>query len=256
MSEDTLPVDDPEVKQALIKKTLAEADAANALAALHQANAIKAGIEGQRAEADRIKSSEEAENLRQQNILVAIAAGQAKRAEQDELAADRHWHVYNFGKPVTESSVRECINQLTSWARKDPGCEVEIIFNSPGGSIVDGFALFDFLQALRTKGHKITTSALGMAASMAGILLQAGDVRIMGRQSWLMIHEASFGAGGKIGEVEDTVEWVKKVQERILDIFAERSNLTKQKLRNNWKRKDWWLSSDEALELGFIDEIR
>lgn len=244
--------DDPEVKAAWIKKLLAEANAAEALAALNQAKAIQAAAEEE-------KAKEEAQNVRQQNVLVTIAAEQAKRAEKDELAADRHWHVYTFNKPVTESTVRECINQLTSWVRKaeeDESVEIEIIFNSPGGSIVDGFALYDYIRGLGVKGHKITTSALGMAASMAGILLQAGETRVMGRQSWLMIHEASFGAVGKIGEVEDTVEWVKKVQERILDIFAEKSTLSKAKIRNRWTRKDWWLSAEEALELGFIDEIR
>ncbi len=246
------PETDPVVKEAWVRKLLAEAGAAEALAAFHQANAIKASAEEK-------KAVEEAENVHQQNVLVTIAAEQAKRAEKDELAADRHWHVYTFNKPVTESTVRECINQLTSWVRKastDEKVEIEIIFNSPGGSIVDGFALYDFIRGLGVQGHTITTSALGMAASMAGVLLQAGTTRIMGRQSWLMIHEASFGAVGKIGEVEDTVEWVKKVQDRILDIFAEKSTLSKAKIKSRWTRKDWWLSAEEALDLGFIDEIR
>lgn len=235
--------------QAEAAKANAEALAAEKLAAFHEANTKKAAAETAKAKA-------EAENVSQQNILVTIAAAQAKRAEQDELAADRHHHLYNFGKSVSESTVRECINQLTNWTRKSPECEIEICFNSPGGSVVDGFALFDFIQMLRERGHTVTTSALGMAASMAGILLQAGDNRVMGRQSWLMIHEASFGAVGKIGEVEDTVEWVKKVQERILDIFADRSNMTKTQIRTKWRRKDWWLSADEALELGFVDAVR
>jgi ATP-dependent protease ClpP protease subunit len=95
-----------------------------------------------------------------------------------------------------------------------------------------------------------------MAASMAGILLQAGDTRVMAKESWLMIHEASFGASGKIGDVEDTVEWVKMVQERILSIFSERSGLTKAFLKKNWQRKNWWISSDYALKLNLIDEVR
>lgn len=245
------------------KKFLAEAEAAERLAEYHLANVLKANKEAEKAEseaheaeANARKAEEEAENIRKQNILVGIAADQAKRAEADELALDRHHHTYAFGKSVSEGSVRECINQLTNWSRKNPECDIEIIFNSPGGSVVDGFALFDFIQYLRSAGHKVTTSALGMAASMAGILLQAGDTRVMGKQSWLMIHEASFAAVGKIGEVEDTVDWVKKVQERILDIFAERSNMSKAQIRTKWKRKDWWLSSDEALKLGFVDEIR
>lgn len=238
------------------EKALAEARAADRLAEFHVANTRKAEADAAQAEAEARKSNEEAENVSQQNVLVRIAADQAKRAERDELAADRHHHLYNFSKSVSEGTVRECINQLTNWSRKEPECEIEICFNSPGGSVVDGFALFDFIQVLRQRGHKVTTSALGMAASMAGILLQAGDTRVMGAQSWLMIHEASFGAVGKIGEVEDTVEWVKRVQERILDIFAERSKMSRTAIKKKWTRKDWWLSSDEALELGFVDAIR
>lgn len=237
------------------KKALAEAEAATQLAAFHTAMVGRANNESDKLRAEAEKALAEAVNVQQQNVLVGIAADQAKRAEADELAADRHHHIYTFNRDVTENSVRECINALTNWMRKNPGCDIEIIFNSNGGSIVDGFALYDFIQLLRSRGHKVTTSALGMAASMAGILLQAGDVRLMGRQAWLMIHEASFGSYGKIGEVEDTVEWVKKVQERILDIFADRSNLSKVQLKKKWTRKDWWISADEALELGLIDGV-
>ena len=63
---------------------------------------------------------------------------------------------------------------------------MEIVFSSPGGGIISGFELFDFMQDLRSKGHKITTGSLGYAASMAGILLQAGDVRWIGHQSWMI----------------------------------------------------------------------
>jgi ATP-dependent protease ClpP protease subunit len=116
--------------------------------------------------------------------------------------------------------------------------------------------LFDFLQGLRAEGHKLTTGTLGMAASMAGILLQAGDVRWVGGQAWVMIHRAAFGAFGKTYEVEDEVDFVKRIEERILDIFTNRSKLTKQKIKKNWDRKDWWISPDEALELSLVDEIR
>lgn len=244
-------------------KFSAEADAAKHLAALHDANAARAWASAQNmtAEAEMFaaeghKAEIEALNLELQNRLVRIAADAAGREEEDHLATDRYHHIYTFNGAVGDSSVRQCITQLTNWMRKNPGCDIEIVFNSPGGSVVDGMALFDFIQLIRSKGHKVTTSTLGMAASMAGILLQAGDVRVMGSQSWLMIHEASFGAGGKIGEVEDVVEWVKMVQERILDIFASRSSMTKAQIRTKWRRKDWWLSSDAALEAGFVDEIR
>ena len=98
----------------------------------------------------------------------------------------------------------------------------------------DGFELFDFIQELRAKGHKVTTGSLGMAASMAGILLMAGDVRWIGHQSWMMIHRAAFGAYGKTYEIEDEVKFVRRIEERILDIFTHRSKLTKSKIKRNW----------------------
>lgn len=95
-----------------------------------------------------------------------------------------------------------------------------------------------------------------MAASMAGILLMAGDKRWIGHQCWMMIHRAAFGAIGKTYEVEDEVKLVKRIEERCLDIFVSRSKLSKLKIKRNWDRKDWWIDADECLELGLVDEIR
>jgi ATP-dependent protease ClpP protease subunit len=95
-----------------------------------------------------------------------------------------------------------------------------------------------------------------MAASMAGILLQAGDTRWIGQQAWLMIHRAAFGAYGKTFEIEDEVKFVKRVEERILDIFTSRSQLTRNKIKRNWERKDWWISAEEAVDLKLVDEVR
>ena len=116
--------------------------------------------------------------------------------------------------------------------------------------------LFDFLQSLRYQGHTVTTGSLGYAASMAGILLQAGDKRWIGQQAWMMIHRAAFGAYGKTFEVEDEVKLVKRIEERILNIFTSRSKLTKQKLKKNWDRKDWWIDADECKKLGLVDNIK
>jgi len=137
-----------------------------------------------------------------------------------------------------------------------PGEDIEVQFNSPGGSMVAGFALWDHIQTIKSQGHRVTTSTIGVAASMAGVLLQAGDHRIMGRESWLLIHQGSMGAIGKMGDIDDTVDWAKRMQERILQIFASRCSLGVEEIRSRWDRKDWWQSSDEALELGFVDELR
>ena len=179
-----------------------------------------------------------------------------EKAEAEINATDRENHLYRFAHEVSELSVNKCMGTLTQWHRMDPKCNIEIIFSSPGGSIIDGMELFDFLQDLRNKGHHITTGTLGYAASMAGILLQAGDTRWVGQQAWIMIHRAAFGAYGKTFEIEDEVKFVKRMEERILDIFTSRSDLTRNKIKRNWERKDWWISAEEAITLGLVDEVR
>jgi len=216
-------------------------EGAEARLALMRANAKKA-------EAEARKTMAEAEREE-------ISLAKDRRQEEEALATDKYHYVYAFTETVSSSAVERCIGQLNLWIRTDPKCSIEIIFHSPGGEVIAGMALFDFIQRVRAGGHHVTTMALGMAASMAGILLQAGDKRVMGREAWVLIHEASFGTVGKIGEVEDMVEWVKKVQKRILDIFAARSKLTAKQIARRWKRKDWWLSSEDCLELGFVDEV-
>ncbi len=182
-------------------------------------------------------------------------------------ANDMLQHVHYFIGVVNEGTVGRCLGVLDLWDRMDPGCDITIVFNSPGGSVTDGMALFDHIQVIRGNGHKVTTIAEGEAASMAGILLQAGDHRIMGRESWVLIHQASFGAMGSTYKVEDMVEWVKRVQNRIVDIFVTRAKeageagtaskpLTTAFVKKNWERKDWWISSDECLKYGIVDEVQ
>ena len=224
-----------------------------------EAEAARLKAEAAKFDAERVKLEFEAEEARINVKAAEIHLDRERHKRSKELAEDEHHLFYAFTGSVEGGSVGKCIAQLTKWRRTIAHPEdnpIEIQFNSPGGAIVSGMALFDCIQGMRKAGFDITTSSIGYAASMAGILLQAGDKRVMGAESWLMIHEASFGTSGKIGEVEDTVEWVKMVQNRILDIFAERSNLSKRQLKTRWTRKDWWISSDKALEHGLIDEIR
>lgn len=179
-----------------------------------------------------------------------------RRIDKLEKATDNEHHVYQFGESVTAGSVKSCLKVLAQWNRTDPGCDITLVFNSPGGSVIDGFALWDYLSWLKAQGHRLTTICQGMAASMGGILFQAGDNRIMGAESVILVHEISFGAGGKIGEVEDSVEFAKMLTKRVLNIFATRTNMTAKQIERRWTRKDWWLDSDEALKLGFCDEVR
>lgn len=212
-----------------------------------------------------------------------------EQTRRRDLLDDFTYRRYHFDDPVNSGSVESCIRQLKVWDRDDSQCDIELAFSSPGGSVIDGMELFDYVAALSLRHggkHKVTTSCYGMAASMAGILLQVGDERVCGPQAYILIHEVSFGAGGKIGEVKDEVKFVEKVQERVLDIFAARSteagkagtatrSLTRLEFAKGgpddvftdasgtertyeirgWDRTDWWLGSDEALRWGVVDRV-
>ncbi len=164
--------------------------------------------------------------------------------------------IYSFDFPVQGSTVRETIHFLTRWSRRWPGEKMTIIFNSPGGEVTEGLALFDFIQELRTRGHEIETVSIGMAASMAGILLQAGDHRVMSKNAVILIHEISSITMGGASQMADDLKFVEMLQTKILSILAERSTLSVRQIKNRWSRKDWWLDADTALDLGFCDEIR
>jgi len=187
--------------------------------------------------------------------VAELKAQEAADDDRAKRAGDKYHHLYRFNGAVNESSARDCMKKLTEWHRLDPECDIEIVFFSPGGEIMSGMQLFDFIVDLR-ETHEVTTGGTGMAASMAGILVQAGTKRYMSREGWLLIHRAQFHALGKTFEIEDEVEFIKRIEKRIIQIFTTRSKLKAATIRRKWDRKDWWLSSDECLELGLVDEIR
>jgi ATP-dependent Clp endopeptidase proteolytic subunit ClpP len=238
-----------------IAKLQAETREIEARVAAAEANQARAAA---RHKAVLNKSRIEAVTAEAQSRREVLTTETMERELAAKLAAFEFQHIYQFSGAQSEASVKACIVELNKWHRTAPGCDIEIVFNSPGGDVLHGLALFDYIQTLRRSGHKVTTTALGMAASMAGILLQAGDVRVMSKESWLLIHEIAFGSQGKIGDVEDTVIWAKRIQQHVIDIFVSRSGgkLKASYLRAHWSRKDWWLDSDEAMKLGLIDEIR
>jgi ATP-dependent Clp protease protease subunit len=177
--------------------------------------------------------------------------------ERDRLVkTGRIRHLY-INDAITGSMVDKWLDALQHWERRDPGEPITIDINSPGGSITDGLALYDQLMRMRRKGHHVTTRGLGMVASMAAVLLQAGDVRQLDARAKLLIHEGSVQMVGSftVGEQEDHRAFRDMLLSNILDILAERSTLSRRQIQNRWRRKDWWLTADEALKLGFVDVV-
>ena len=163
--------------------------------------------------------------------------------------------IYTFYGAVNQTTVEPALIELGNWSRSRPGAPITIIFNSPGGYVHDGMALFDYLLHMRQLGHHVTTIAMGRAASMGGILLQAGDRRVIGPNAFLLIHEVSAGEIGTVSKIEDSLSYFKKLQEKSIKILTQRSKLTAATLRRRWKRQDWWLDAEEAKALGFADFV-
>jgi ATP-dependent protease ClpP protease subunit len=252
-----MTTDSPEV---LNEKDLAEIAHLNAEAEKMRAEALTASAQAEAWRHDALRKAAEAERAQ-------LTLEHEKITAQRMYASDSYNHVYRFSGYVDGDAVRRAIDMLTTWHRTAPGCEIELVFNSPGGSVIDGFDLFDFIQELRRGGHRVVTSTRGMAASMGGILLQAGDVRVMGAESYMLIHQISTAVFGKVGEIDDEVAFLKLMSDRVLSIFATRCKeafengtatkpLTKAQINKGWARRDWWLSSSQALELGLCDVIR
>lgn len=258
MTEETTK--DPRLIEAEIAKALAEAAKATAETKL-------LGLD------EQIKAAEARQKIAHAQIAeygaesMRVNTDATLRSEAMSLAGNHHHHEYLFSSSVYDAAVENCLNQLAVWHRQDPTCDMHIIMDSPGGSVIDGMHLFDQITAYskrpwddsdRPKGtHSTTVTVRGYAASMAGILLQAADTRRIGPESYLMIHEVSSFAMGKIGELKDEIKFLDKISDRVADLFVQRSNglTTLDDFKRNWNRTDWWLTSIEAKAHGFVDEI-
>ena len=90
---------------------------------------------------------------------------------------------------------------------------------------------------------------------MGSILLQAGDERIMGENSYVMLHEVSYWTGGKTSAHEDELAFVNLLQDRLINILCARSKLTPKVLKEMWRKKDVWIDAKKSMKLGLVDSI-
>ena len=232
-----------------VAKTLAETKKAES-----ESEAALAAAEKSRSEAR--KELALALDAEYKAVAARHDADRADEKRRDELAADKYHHTYLFDKDVSDANVKACITQLSNWERtSDKPLTIELVINSPGGDVVAGFALVDYIISMNAREHVVNTTAYGMAASMGGVLLQVGKTRRMGSNAVLLIHEAQFGAVGSYGDIQDRVKLVDIFHERILKLFTDRSKVSKQFIKSHWARTDWWLSADISLKHGFCDEV-
>lgn len=177
--------------------------------------------------------------------------------ERDRLAGRGVNRILNVNTPIAGDYADAYIGALDHWGRRDYDNEKPITINisSPGGSVMDGLALFDTILKLRRQGVVVTTRAAGLVASMATILLQAGTERVADKNVQILVHEVSGGAGGKISAISDEAAFMERLNARLLAILAERSTLSARAIKSKSSRREWWIDADEALKLGFVDRV-
>jgi ATP-dependent protease ClpP protease subunit len=186
------------------------------------------------------------------------ATADAERLELGNLdeAARTAFRKYHFCEPIVDKTTELCIAVLTKWMHvsDDP---ITVEFNSPGGSIFAGFALYDFICESVASGQYIETTATGYAASMAGVALQAGTERTMRPNAYFMAHEAKSVMSGSMSGFRDEVELLERLQERCISVLTSRTGrkTTAARLKSKTLRKAWWLDAPEALAAGFVDRI-
>jgi ATP-dependent protease ClpP protease subunit len=199
------------------------------------------------------------------DLLLSKKAGEdiqtdARRIEYADTAASAEENnIFAFYFPVATQSVGMCMQTLAHWARKQEASGEKHPFTielcSPGGNVIAGFALIDAIRELQRQGYEINTVGLGIVASMAAVILQTGDTRSLGKNSWLMIHEIEGEFEGSLAELGDTKKLFQRFNERTYELLAERSNVRLATLRTKARKQEWWLDADEALKAGFVDEI-
>ena len=158
-----------------------------------------------------------------------------------------------LGTQVDDYTANVIQAQLLYLDSADPGKDISIYLNTPGGSVYAGLGIYDTMQYISSD---VSTICTGMAASMAAVLLCAGakGKRAALRHSRTMIHQPMGGAQGQVSDIEITAREIKKLRDELYTIMAEHSGQPFEKIEKDSDR-DYWMTSPEALEYGMIDEI-
>jgi ATP-dependent Clp protease protease subunit len=158
-----------------------------------------------------------------------------------------------LGTPISDPIANVIIAQLLYLEREDPDKGISLYINSPGGVISSGLAIYDTMQLINCE---VSTICLGMAASMATVLLAGGakSKRYCLPNSTIHMHQAMGGAQGQAADIEIAAREILRLQDKIRTILSERTGQDYDKIARDTDR-DYYLTADQAVEYGLVDEI-
>ena len=158
-----------------------------------------------------------------------------------------------LGTPIDDYIANIIQAQLLFLESTDPNKDIQIYFNTPGGSVHAGLGVYDTMQYI---SPDIATICTGMAASMGAVLLTAGNKgkRSALKHSRIMIHQPMGGAQGQASDIEITAREILKLKRELYEIIAKHAGKTYKQVEKDADR-DYWMTSEEAKAYGMIDEI-
>lgn len=190
------------------------------------------------------------------SVSAQIALGRERLKEQWDGASNGRNRAYHFTDSVSTDTVEAAVDILNRWQRLDVDNEnpYRFIICSPGGSVVSGMKLYSTIKAIAAK-RPVITVASGVCASMATIIHQAGSHRIIEPGCSYMIHDVSGEIFGSLATMQDTMDWLGKLNSTLHEHLAEKSHLSVPEIAELSKRRDSWYMPAEVVEMGFADEI-
>ena len=187
--------------------------------------------------------------------LVPYVIEQNSRGERSydiysRLLKDR---IIFLGEEINDAVASTVVAQLLFLESEDPGKAIHMYINSPGGSVTAGMAIYDTMNYVKCD---VSTTCIGMAASMGAFLLSSGakGKRYALPNAEVMIHQPLGGAQGQATEIQIAAEHILKTKKKLNQILADNAGKPVEEVEKDTDR-DNWLSADEAKEYGLIDEV-
>jgi ATP-dependent Clp protease protease subunit len=158
-----------------------------------------------------------------------------------------------LGTPIVDQVANSIVAQLLYLEREDPERDINLYINSPGGVISAGLAIYDTMQLIKPN---VSTICMGMAASMATVLLSGGHAgkRYALPNSTIHMHQPMGGAQGQASDIEIAAREIIRMQDKIRTILSTHTSQTYDKIARDTDR-DYYLAAEQALEYGIIDEV-
>lgn len=183
-------------------------------------------------------------------VIESTSRGERAFDIYSRLLKDR---IIFLGEEVNDITAGLVVAQLLFLESEDPGKDINLYINSPGGSVVSGMAIYDTMQYVKCD---VSTICMGMAASMGAFLLAGGTKgkRYALPNSEIMIHQPSGGARGQATEIQIAAEQILKSKKKLNEMLAANTGQPLEIIERDTER-DYYMSAEEAMVYGIVDKV-